>query len=92
MAHRSRCVRRHDSQTDRDDSGKNYTYGTLDGLLRQLDFKGFVRKRLGDPTPKKGGRRKTYFDLTPECKQSLKEAIQFHHHRPPGPPQHQGYR
>lgn len=60
------------------DSGKNYTYGTLYGLLRQLDFKGFVRKRLGNPTPKKGGRRKTYFDLTREGKQALKEAILFH--------------
>lgn len=59
-------------------SGRNYTYGTLYGLLRQLAFKGFVRKRLGDPTPKKGGRRKTYFDLTQEGKQALKEAIQFH--------------
>jgi len=60
------------------DSGKDYTYGTLYGLLRQLAFKGFIRKRLGDPTPKKGGRRKTYFDLTPEGKQALKEAIQYH--------------
>lgn len=42
------------------DSGKNYTYGTLYGLLRQLAFKGFVRKRLGDPTPKK---RRTPEDL-----------------------------
>jgi PadR family transcriptional regulator PadR len=61
------------------DSGKNYTYGTLYGLLRQLAFKGFIRKRLGDPAPKKGGRRKTYFDLTQEGRQALKEAIQLHH-------------
>ncbi len=60
------------------DSGKDYTYGTLCGLLRQLAFKGFLRKRLGNPNPKKGGRRKTYFDLTQEGKQALKNAIQFH--------------
>ena len=60
------------------DMGKDYTYGTLYGLLRQLVFKGFVKKRLGDPTPEKGGRRKTYFDLTQEGKQALKDAINFH--------------
>ena len=60
------------------DMGKDYTYGTLYGLLRQLVFKGFVKKRLGDSTPEKGGRRKTYFDLTQEGKQALKDAIHFH--------------
>ena len=60
------------------DASKDYTYGTLYGLLRQLTFKGFVRKRLGDPTPEKGGRSKTYFDLTSEGKRALKEAIAFH--------------
>jgi PadR family transcriptional regulator PadR len=60
------------------DTGKNYTYGTLYGLLRQLVFKGFVQKRVGDPTPEKGGRRKTYFELTSEGTDSLKKAIAFH--------------
>lgn len=60
------------------DTGKDYTYGTLYGLLRQLAFKGFVKKRLGDSTPEKGGRRKTYFDLTEDGKKALKEAIAFH--------------
>jgi DNA-binding PadR family transcriptional regulator len=62
----------------KDDTGKDYTYGTLYGLLRQLAFKGFVKKRLGNPTPEKGGRRKTYFDLTLEGVQALKESIAFH--------------
>lgn len=60
------------------DAGKDYTYGTLYGLLRQLAFKGLVQKRLGEPTPEKGGRRKTYFDLTQGGKQALKNAVQFH--------------
>lgn len=59
-------------------SGKSFTYGTLYGLLRQLAFKGMVQKRLGDPTPEKGGRRKTYFDLTPDSTKALKEAILLH--------------
>ena len=62
----------------KEDTGRDYTYGTLYGLLRQLAFKGYVKKRLGDPTPEKGGRGKTYFDLTPEGKQALKDAIAFH--------------
>ena len=60
------------------DADKDYTYGTLYGLLRQLTFKGLVRKRIGTPTPEKGGRGKTYFDLTNDGKEALKDAIQFH--------------
>jgi DNA-binding PadR family transcriptional regulator len=62
----------------KDDTGKDYTYGTLYGLLRQLAFKGLINKRLGAPTPEKGGRRKTYFDLTLEGIKALKESIAFH--------------
>ncbi len=59
-------------------TGKDYTYGTLYGLLRQLAFKDLVKKRMGDPTPEKGGRRKTYFDVTTEGNTSLKKAIEIH--------------
>jgi PadR family transcriptional regulator PadR len=61
-----------------EETGKDYTYGTLYGLLRQLTFKGFVRKRMGIPLPEKGGRRKTFFELTSEGKQALREAIELH--------------
>jgi len=37
----------------RKDTGKDYTYGTLYGLLRQMDHKGCIRKLKGDPLPKK---------------------------------------
>ena len=60
------------------DTGKDYTYGTLYGLLRQLVFKELVRKRLGEPTPEKGGRGKTYFDLTSDGVEALREAIALH--------------
>jgi hypothetical protein len=43
----------------RKDTGKDYTYGTLYGLLRQLAAKGYVHKVMGDPLPKKGGRSRT---------------------------------
>ena len=59
----------------RKDTGKDYTYGTLYGILRQMEHKGFIQKKMGDPLPKKGGRSKAYFRITPEGIQALKDAI-----------------
>ena len=60
------------------DTGKDYTYGTLYGLLRQMDHKGYIKKIKGEPLPKKGGRSKSYFKLTPEGIRALKDAIALH--------------
>ena len=60
------------------DTGKDYTYGTLYGLLRQLSHKGLIEKTRGAPTPKKGGRSKTYFKLTEEGIQGLKDSMALH--------------
>jgi PadR family transcriptional regulator PadR len=62
----------------RKDTGKDYTYGTLYGLLRQMVHKGYIRKFLGDPLPQKGGRSKTYFILTPSGIRALKDTITLH--------------
>jgi DNA-binding PadR family transcriptional regulator len=62
----------------RKDTGKDYTYGTLYGLLRQMDRKGYIQKIKGEPLPKKGGRSKTYFKLTPAGIRALKDAIALH--------------
>ena len=61
-----------------EDTGKDYTYGTLYGLLRQLAHKNYVEKIVGKSTPEKGGRSKTYFRLTQEGIQALKYAMEFH--------------
>lgn len=61
------------------DAGKDYTYGTLYGLLRQMDRKGYVRKAKAEPLPKKGGRSKAYFKITPSGIRALKEAFELHH-------------
>jgi PadR family transcriptional regulator PadR len=60
------------------DAGKDYTYGTLYGLLRQMDQKGYIRKSKGEPLPKKGGRGKSFFKLTPAGIRALKEAAELH--------------
>jgi len=62
----------------RKDTGKDYTYGTLYGLLRQMDRKGFIRKIKGEPIPRQGGRSKSYFKLTPGGIRALKEAVELH--------------
>ena len=62
----------------RQDTGKDYTYGTLYGLLRQVDHKGYIQKIKGDPVPRKGGRSKTYFRLTPLGIRALQDAIKLH--------------
>lgn len=62
----------------RQDTGKDYTYGTLYGLLRQMDHKGYIRKISGEPLPKKGGRSKTFFKLTPGGIKALKDAFILH--------------
>ena len=61
------------------DAGKDYTYGTLYGLLRQMDRKGYIQKAKAEPLPKKGGRSKSYFKITPSGILALKEAIELHH-------------
>jgi DNA-binding PadR family transcriptional regulator len=62
----------------RKDTGKDYTYGTLYGLLRQMDQKGYIRKTKGEPLPQKGGRSKSYFKLTPVGVRALKDAAELH--------------
>jgi len=60
------------------DTGKDYTYGTLYGLLRQLTHKGYIKKIKGESIPKKGGRGKTYYLLTAAGIQALKDRLILH--------------
>jgi PadR family transcriptional regulator len=46
--------------------------------LRQMDQKGYIRKSKGEPLPKKGGRGKSYFKLTPVGVRALKDAAELH--------------
>ena len=62
----------------RRDAGKDYTYGTLYGLLRQMDQKDYIKKIKQDPLPKKGGRGKFHFKITPAGIQALKDALELH--------------
>ncbi len=51
---------------------KKYSMGALYFSLDQLYKKGLVSKTSGDPTPARGGRSKTYYQLTSAGKRELK--------------------
>jgi DNA-binding PadR family transcriptional regulator len=42
--------------------------------LRRLEAKGFVRSRLGDPEPRRGGRARRYFELSAAGRKALRES------------------
>ncbi len=52
-------------------TGKTLSYGGLYFMLAQLAKKGLVKKTPGEPTQKRGGRRKFYYSLTPKGKKAL---------------------
>ncbi|MCJ7580771.1 MAG: PadR family transcriptional regulator [Candidatus Aminicenantes bacterium] len=57
-------------------TGKELSYGGLYFSLGQLVKKGYVLKKAGEPTRKRGGRRKYYYTLTEEGKKSLQATYQ----------------
>ncbi len=60
-------------------TGKILSYGGLYFALDQLVRKGLVKKTPGEPTSKRGGRRKFYYTLTTNGKEALREV--FEHQR-----------
>jgi len=57
---------------------QNITYGTLYSSLDQLVRKGLVTKSIGDPTPERGGRRKIFYQISPQGIKSMKESKKLH--------------
>ena len=56
----------------------DYSYGTLYGILDQLTHKEYIDRIKGDPTPKRGGRSKIYYKITPRGIEALKKAMEIH--------------
>ena len=54
-------------------TGRKYPYGTLYSLLDQLYRSGFVAKSIGDPTHKRGGRRKILYHVTHAGREALQK-------------------
>lgn len=59
-------------------TGKEIPYGTLYFLLDQLTVKEYVGKTIGEPTPERGGRSKTYYRVTPEGLEALKVSMEMY--------------
>ncbi len=56
-------------------ANREYLYSTLYTSLEQLVRKGYIVKRFGEPSSKRGGKRKIFFDLTDSSISALKEAF-----------------
>jgi DNA-binding PadR family transcriptional regulator len=46
-------------------AGRQIARGALYTTLDRLESKGYLRSRLGDPTPERGGRSRRYYTVTP---------------------------
>lgn len=58
-------------------TGKRLTFGSLWVSLDILHKRGFVKKRMADPTPKRGGRSKIFYSLTPKGIKALEDTREF---------------
>jgi PadR family transcriptional regulator PadR len=45
-------------------TGREVSIGAIYATLERLEAKGYVKSRLGDPTPERGGRSKRFFHVT----------------------------
>jgi PadR family transcriptional regulator PadR len=58
-------------------TGKKLSFGSLWVSLDILHKRGFVKKRIADPTPQRGGRSKIYYSLSPKGIRALEDAREF---------------
>ncbi len=52
-------------------TGETWTMGALFVTLDRMSQKGYVRSRLSEPTPERGGRRKRLYKLLPAAVDAL---------------------
>ena len=55
-------------------SGRDVAIGSVYITLDRLQRKGLVTSRLGEPTPERGGRAKTYFRITGKGLREVRQA------------------
>jgi PadR family transcriptional regulator len=54
-------------------TGRDVARGSIYITLDRLETKGYLRSRLADPTPERGGRAKRYYTLRPRAVEALRE-------------------
>src|SRR5882672_12496502 len=55
-------------------TGRDVSRGSIYITLDRLETKGYLRSRLADSTPERGGRAKRYYALRPRAVEALKES------------------
>jgi DNA-binding PadR family transcriptional regulator len=60
-------------------AGRPATLGTVYKTLSRLERKGYVRGRVGSPTPERGGRAKRYYELTAAGRRALAASLDAIH-------------
>ena len=55
-------------------TGRDVSRGSVYITLDRLETKGYLRSRLADPTPERGGRAKRYYSLRPRAVEALRES------------------
>ena len=55
-------------------TGRDVSRGSVYITLDRLETKGYLRSRLADPTPERGGRAKRYYTLRPRAVEALKDS------------------
>jgi PadR family transcriptional regulator PadR len=54
-------------------TGRTVSRGSIYITLDRLETKGYLKSRLADPTPERGGRAKRYYTLRPRALDALRE-------------------
>jgi DNA-binding PadR family transcriptional regulator len=54
-------------------TGNEWSFASIYEPLQKLAHKGYVKKRLGKPTPERGGRHKFLYEITKDGKAALVE-------------------
>jgi PadR family transcriptional regulator PadR len=57
-------------------TGREVAVGALYTGLQRLERRGWIRGRMGEPTPERGGRRKKHYLLQPTGARALAEAYE----------------
>jgi len=55
-------------------TGRSISRGSVYITLDRLETKGYLRSRLADPTPERGGRAKRYYALRPRAIVALRDS------------------
>lgn len=56
-------------------TGREPSVGAVYTTLQRLEMKGYVRSRMGEPTPERGGKAKKYFRITAVGQRALERSV-----------------